>query len=129
MSMAKQAKTQGTLVAEEMNRDPQFREEWEATAVARLVAAKIINYRAENKLSQRALAEKLGVKQPFVARLEAGETNPEVETLIKLSRVLRIEFVIDISPEKRAPKLVTKRARDQQVAQVRDGVSVVFAAT
>jgi len=53
-----------TLLAEEMARDPAFREEWERTALARLVAVQLIKYRAANKLSQRALAERLGKKQP-----------------------------------------------------------------
>lgn len=122
-------KTHGTPIAEEMNRDPEFRADWERTAFARVVAAQLIKYRAEHELSQRALAERLGVKQPYVARLEGGETNPEVETLINISRVLGIEFMIDITPAKRAPKLVTKRVREQHVAQERDGVSVVFAAS
>jgi predicted transcriptional regulator len=126
--MIKEPKSQGTMIAEEMTSDPSFAKEWDDTAFARLVAAKLINHRAEKKLSQRALAELLGVKQPFVARLESGETNPEVETLVKVSRVLGIEFVIDIAPVKRAPKLVTKKAQEQQVKKVRDGVAVVFAA-
>lgn len=121
-------KTHGTLVAEEMNVDPEFRADWERTALARVVAAKIIEYRADHDLSQRDLADRLGVKQPYVNRLEAGETNPSVETLINIARVLGIEFLIDIAPSKRASKLVTKRAREQHVAQERDGVSVVFAA-
>src|SRR5918911_4907480 len=91
-------KSHEELLAEEMARDPDFREEWEQTALARLVAVQLIKYRAANKLSQRALAERLGKKQPYVARLESGETNPDLETLVNISRALGIEFVIDIAP-------------------------------
>jgi transcriptional regulator with XRE-family HTH domain len=127
-NMAAKTKTHGQLIAEELNSNPTFREEWEATAVARVVAAKLIDYRAEHKLSQRKLAVLLGVKQPFVARLEMAESNPEVDTLIRISRTLGIEFMLDIAPAKRAPKLITKRVREQHATAEREGVSVTFAA-
>ena len=122
-------KSHDTVVAEETSRDPGFREEWEQTALARLVAAQLIKYRATNKLSQRALAEQLGKKQPFVARLEAGETNPDLETLVNISRALGIEFVIDIAPAAKTPELVPKEIAAEHATTRRSGVSVVVAAT
>lgn len=116
------------LLAEEMARDPEFREEWERTALARLVAAQLIKYRATNKLSQRALAEKLGKKQPYVARLEAGEANPDLETLVNISQALGIEFVIDIAPAAKTPALVTQEVAAEHATTRRSGVSVVVAA-
>ena len=56
--------------------DPAFREEWDRTALAR----------------------KLGVSQPLVARLEAGEHEPTLTSLSRLSRRLGLEFHIDITP-------------------------------
>jgi len=35
-----------------------------------------VTYRGQQGLSQAALARKLGVSQPLVARLEAASTNP-----------------------------------------------------
>jgi ribosome-binding protein aMBF1 (putative translation factor) len=116
------------LLAEEMARDPDFREAWEQTALARLVAVQLIKYRAANKLSQRALAERLGKKQPYVARLEAGETNPDLETLVNISRALGIEFVIDIAPAAKTPELVPQEVAAEHATTRRSGVSVVVAA-
>jgi len=121
-------KSHDELIAEEMARDPEFREEWERTALARLVAAQLIKYRGVNKLSQRALAEKLGKKQPYVARLEAGDTNPDLETLVNISRALGIEFVIDIAPAAKTPELVTSKVVADHTTTRRSGVSVVVAA-
>ncbi|MGH2694922.1 MAG: helix-turn-helix domain-containing protein, partial [Actinomycetota bacterium] len=59
---------------------------------------RLIGYRAEHGLSQTTLAERLGMKQPAIARLEAGEKNPTWDTLARISETLRIEFVIDIVP-------------------------------
>ena len=123
------AKTHRAVIAAEMLRDPGFREAWEQTALARLVSAQLIDYRVREGLSQRALADRLGVKQPYVARLESGERNPELLTLVKLSRSLGIEFLIDIRPETRkAAKLVTKRVARDETTHCFDGVSVVLAA-
>ena len=122
-------KTFGTLVAEESVRDSQFRQEWEETALARIVAVEIIRYRAQHKLSQRKLAERLDVKQPFVSRLESGEHNPDWATLVRVSRTLGIEFLIDIRPEERkTPKLVTKRVAQEESTHTHSGVAVVLAA-
>jgi ribosome-binding protein aMBF1 (putative translation factor) len=129
--MTAQPSTQSfeAVLAEEMARDPEFREEWERTAVARVVAAQLIKYRSTNKLSQRALAERLGKKQPYVARLESGETNPDLETLVNISRALGLEFVIDIAPAARTPTLVTKEVAAEHATSRRNGVSVVVAAS
>jgi ribosome-binding protein aMBF1 (putative translation factor) len=117
-----------TLLEEEMARDPAFREEWERTALARLVAVQLIKYRAANKLSQRALAERLGKKQPYVARLEAGDTNPDFETLVNISRALGIEFVIDIAPAAKTLQLVPQEVAAEHATKRQSGVSVVVAA-
>jgi transcriptional regulator with XRE-family HTH domain len=91
--------------------DPAFRREWERTAMARAVALKVVAYRAEHDLSQRALAQKLGITQPQVARLEAGEHNPTIDTLARLAETLDVEFAIDIHPRRRAPKLLSGRVQ------------------
>lgn len=80
-------------------KDPAFRAEWERTAVARAVALRVVEYRAEHGISQTELARRLGMKQPAVARLEAGEHNPSFETLARLSSSLGIEFHIAVTPD------------------------------
>ena len=80
-------------------RDPVTRAEWDRTALARAVAVKLTQYRAEHQLSQTSLARKLGMKQPAIARLESGEHNPSIDTLWKLAAGLGIEFHIDVTPK------------------------------
>ena len=91
-------------------RDPRFRAEWEKTALARWLAVEVAHYRAEHDLSQRQLAEHLGVHQSDVARMESGEHSPTLDRLIRVCRGLDIELMIDIRPEKRPAKLPKKRA-------------------
>lgn len=120
-------KTHGELVAQEITHDPDFRAEWQRLAVAREVAAELIRYRADNNLSQRVLAERLGVSQPRIAKLESGEHNPDVDTLVNISRATGLEFVIDITPSARTPKLVTKAVRDRGATYAAGDVSVIAA--
>ncbi len=86
-------------VIQQKLKDPVFRAEWERTAVARAVAIRVLGYRAQHGITQTELARRLGMKQPAVARLEAGEHNPSFETLARLSSSLGIEFHIAVTPE------------------------------
>jgi transcriptional regulator with XRE-family HTH domain len=104
-------KTNDELIAEQLRTDPEFRAEWERTALARAVALAIVRYRGDHDLSQRELAERLGMKQPQVARLELGEVNPSMETLMRISARLGIEFTIDVRPAGTSVHNVTKRAQ------------------
>lgn len=124
--MSASKKTFDALVAEEQLADPSFRAEWQRLAPAREFAATLLRYRAEHKLSQRALAKKLGVSQPRVVKQESGEHNPEIDTIINAARRLGIEFALDIAPTSRKPALVTARARKRGAID-HDDVSVVAA--
>jgi DNA-binding XRE family transcriptional regulator len=121
-------KTFDALVTEEQIADPSFRAEWQRLAPAREFAATLLRYRAKHKLSQRALAKKLGVSQPRIVKLESGEHNPEVDTIINAVRRLGIEFVLDVAPAGRKPALVTARVQ-KRGAIAHDDVSVVAASS
>jgi DNA-binding XRE family transcriptional regulator len=122
------SKTFDALVAEEQLADPSFTAEWQRLAPAREFAATLLRYRAAHKLSQRALAKKLGISQPRVVKLESGEHNPEIDTIINAVRSLGIEFALDVAPTGRKPALVTARAQKGRVIAHED-VSVVAASS
>ncbi len=92
-------KTSEQVLAEDLASDPEFRAEWQRTALARAVAIELVRYRGQHGLSQRALAQLVGMSQPQIARLELGEYNPRMETLVRLSSSLGLEFRIEIRPE------------------------------
>jgi DNA-binding XRE family transcriptional regulator len=79
-------------VTDEHRTDPNFRADWDALAFARTVANQVIQYRVDNELSQRALAEPVGLKQRAIARLEIAESRPRLATLVKLSRATGLAF-------------------------------------
>ena len=104
--------TFGELVADEQAGDDELRRLWQRLAPARQFAAMLIEYRADHGLSQRALAQLLGVSQPRVARMESGEQNPDVDTIITAVDRLGTEFVLDVAPAERGARLVTKGAQN-----------------
>jgi transcriptional regulator with XRE-family HTH domain len=108
-------KTNDELIAEQLRTDPEFRAVWERTAFGRAVAVAIVRYRAEHHLSQRDLAQRLGMKQPQVARLELGEVNPSIDTLMRISSQLGIEFTIDVRPAGAPIRNVTRRAQPESL--------------
>ncbi len=109
--------------------DPAFKAEWDRTAVARAVALKVLAYRTEHGLSQRTLAQELSMTQPQVARIEAGEHNPTIDTLARIADALDMEFAIDVRPHRREAKLVNKRARTRDaIASYTTGKTVVLLA-
>jgi transcriptional regulator with XRE-family HTH domain len=103
--------THEEVLAKHLDADPDYRREWQRTALARAVAVKVISHRAEHDLSQTALAVRLKMTQPAVARLESGEHNPTFPMLLRLSDGLGVELAIDISPTGHEPQLIGKRAR------------------
>lgn len=44
----------------------------------------LIKARQEQGISQKKMEELSGVKQPVIARMETGQTNPQLDTVLKL---------------------------------------------
>jgi DNA-binding XRE family transcriptional regulator len=97
MSKPSGSKTGDQLLAEDL-RDPKIAAELARTAVANQLAILIIQYRVEHGLTQTALARQLGMRQPAIARLEAGDHEPSVATLARLANDLGITLRLDLSP-------------------------------
>jgi DNA-binding XRE family transcriptional regulator len=60
---------------------PEIRAE---TNVKIALLGEIINTRMDNGLTQKQLEKISGVKQPVIARLEKGLTDPQLSTMIKI---------------------------------------------
>jgi transcriptional regulator with XRE-family HTH domain len=82
------------FVAEQLATDPEFREVYERERARYELRNALIKARVDAGLTQKELAERLGVSQPVIARLESGGRFPNVETLMRLAAVLGVAIVI-----------------------------------
>lgn len=52
---------------------------------------KIVYWRTKRDLTQRELAEKVGISGPAIAAYETGKAKPRIETLFRLAQALDVE--------------------------------------
>jgi predicted transcriptional regulator len=48
------------------------------------IIGELIKARQDKNISQRELEKLSGVKQPIISRMEAGETNPQIDTVLRV---------------------------------------------
>ena len=58
------------------------------------IAGKIIEARRSKELTQRALEELSGVRQPVIARIEKGNTDPQITTVLRILKPLGYTLAI-----------------------------------
>jgi transcriptional regulator with XRE-family HTH domain len=79
-------------------KDPEFAEMYGAESAKSEFGLVLFHNRQAAKLTQKQLAEKLGVKQPYIAQVESGEVNLTLEAAGKMLAVLGLKMVISTEP-------------------------------
>jgi predicted transcriptional regulator len=81
---------------DEQLKDPAFSAEWERQRPEREYIKAIIAARMEMNLTQKELAQKTGIRQSNISRIENGNSSPTIATLQQLAsgmnKTLHIEF-------------------------------------
>ena len=89
-------KTLNEILEQQMN-DEYFRNEYQETHPEFDVIRTIVDARTSQNLTQKELAERTGIDQADISKLENGTRNPSVNLLKRLAEgmgmVLKIEFV------------------------------------
>jgi DNA-binding XRE family transcriptional regulator len=75
-------------------KDPEYKRAYEEMEPEFTIIKAIIKARAKHGLTQRQLAENLGISQPSLARFESGKTNPTLSFLQKVTRGLGLRLTI-----------------------------------
>ena|SRR3989344_9181467 len=78
----------------EWMKDPEFKKAYLASAFEFEILKAIIKARAQKNITQRELAEKIGVKQSALARFESGRANPTLGFLKKVVSGLGLKVVV-----------------------------------
>ncbi len=89
-------KTLNNMLSEQL-KDEEFRKEYEAIQPEMDVIRAIVDARTSQNLTQKELAERTGINQADISKLENGTRNPSINLLKRLAdgmgMALRIEFV------------------------------------
>ena len=89
-------KTLNDMLSDQL-KDNEFRREYEAIQPELDVIRAIVDARTSQNLTQKELAERTGINQADISKLENGTRNPSVNLLKRLAEgmgmALRIEFV------------------------------------
>jgi ribosome-binding protein aMBF1 (putative translation factor) len=89
-------KTLNNMLSEQL-KDEEFRKEYEAIQPEMTIIRAIVDARTSQNLTQKELAERTGINQADISKLENGTRNPSVNLLKRLAdgmgMDLRIEFV------------------------------------
>ena len=83
---------------------PERRRGYEQARRAFNLGVQVRSLRESCGVSQTELARRMGVKQPVVARIEAGGFQPRIDTLERVAEALGVELMIEFRvPESVVP--------------------------
>ncbi|WP_349688109.1 MULTISPECIES: helix-turn-helix domain-containing protein [Acidaminococcus] len=81
----------------EQIKNPTFKKEWDKSEMEYQLMMMVLKARSEQKLTQSELAQRTGIRQSNISRIEKGQAMPSIATLCKiahgLGKKLEIKFV------------------------------------
>ena len=83
---------------QEQLRDPEFRKEYEALQPEHAIIQAIIDARQQSGMTQKELAEKTGIAQGDISKLERGNSNPSIRTLQRLAAGMGMTIKLEFQP-------------------------------
>ena len=93
-------KTLDNMISEQL-KDEAFRKEYEAIQPEMDVIRAIVDARTSQNLTQKELAERTGINQADISKLENGTRNPSVNLLKRLAEGMGMTLKIEFVPKQR----------------------------
>ena len=84
----------------EQMKDPKMKKEWDDIQPEMDVIRAMIKARNEQNLTQKELADGIGMNQADICKLENGTRNPSLKLLKKLANGLNMDLRIQFVPRK-----------------------------
>lgn len=88
LQAAAEAQLQRDMAAADRARDP-------LRVQRKLFLMALMKIRYQKKLSQAELADRAGMPQSTIARIESGKANPSLNTLLKIAKSLDVNLVVE----------------------------------
>ena len=83
---------------DEMMKDPEFKAEWDALEPEFAIMQAMIDARKQSGMTQKQLAEKTGINQADISKLERGNGNPSLRTLRRLAEGMGMRVKLAFEP-------------------------------
>ena len=77
-------------------KDPEFKKEWDNLEIEYQVQAELIRARLDSNMTQAELAQKSGIRQSNISRIENGNAIPRLDTLEALALAMGKKVKISI---------------------------------
>ncbi len=85
----------------EQLRNEDFKKEWDALDPEFAIIQAMLNARKSAGMTQKELAEKTGIAQGDISRLETGNANPSLKTLQRLAEGMGMRLKLEFVPTAR----------------------------
>lgn len=85
---------------EQQMKDPEFAKEYEAIQPEMDVIRAIVDARTSQNMTQKELAERTGINQADISKLENGTRNPSIKLLKRLAEGMGMALKIEFVPKK-----------------------------
>ena len=86
----------------EQLQDDEFRKEWEDIQPEMDVIRAMVDARISQNLTQKELAERTGINQADISKLENGTRNPSLKLLKRLADGMGMTLKLEFVPKSRA---------------------------
>lgn len=86
------------FLSEQMN-NPEIKKEYDAIAPEFAIIQAMIDARQSSGMTQKQLADKTGIAQSDICRLERGNANPSLRTLQRLASGMGMRVKIEFVPK------------------------------
>lgn len=85
---------------QEQLKDPDFRAEYDALEPEFAIMQAMMDSRKASGMTQKQLAEKTGINQADISKLERGNANPSLRTLQRLASGMGMRLKLSFEPIK-----------------------------
>ncbi len=86
------------LLQQEM-KNPEFQKEWNALEPEFNIIQAMIDARKKSHLTQKELAQKTGINQADISKLENGNANPTLTLLQRLAEGMDMQLKLEFVPK------------------------------
>jgi len=83
---------------EEQLKDPEFRTEYDVLEPEFAVVQALIKARKNSGITQKQLSERTGIAQSDISKIENGEANPSLKTLVRLASGMGMKLNLEFKP-------------------------------